>query len=77
MLTIKELSSAQDHIDSTPEGIHELSKIYGSSWKGVEKKTSFGKRFKAAVLTKQLQNIAYTEPPRSDNHHLYKVFFYA
>ena len=74
-LSPDELIKAQAVIDQAMPGIYELKEIYGLHWDGVVAPTVFGKRFKAAVDSKQLQRIEKVLlSKKSDNHLEYRIF---
>lgn len=80
-LSSDELIEAQAIIDQAMPGIYELREIYGLHWDSVVAPTVFGKRFKAAVDSTQLQGIEKfqvvekgQQSKRSNNHLEYRIF---
>lgn len=67
-----EISQAQAIIDRTPEGVYELSVLYGCDWAAINSPTTFGGKFKRAVEAHHLKLI---EPSalKTNNHHTYKI----
>lgn len=73
ILNPAEIAKAQEIINKSEPRIDELRKIYGSHWKDIDSKTTFGKRFKETVLKGYLQNIRLVEPPKTNNHYTYEI----
>lgn len=72
MLNAEELKQAQRLISAAAPGVYELKTLFGAEWSAVASPTSFGKRFRQAVLARQLKNIC-PDSTRGDNHKLYQV----
>jgi hypothetical protein len=68
-----EISYAQSRIDRLPAGFYEVSQIYGDSWDSITSPTTFGRKFKATVISGYLLRIAARER-KSNNHSPYEIF---
>lgn len=72
MLKAEELKQAQRLILAASPGVYAVKDLYGQEWAEVNSPTTFGKRFKQAVVRGQLEGIRY-DSTRGDNHKLYEV----
>ena len=72
LLDSAEILQAQAIINQATPGIYELKVLYGSTWSSIRSPTTFGAKFKATVLAKQLRGICI-KSPKTDNHQTYEV----
>ena len=72
ILTLKEITEAQEIINASKKGTYELKEVYCKNWELIENKIMFGKRFKATVEAELLSNIKILKP-KSNNHQTYEI----
>lgn len=72
MLTIDELEFVRRIIASRPDGEYDLKGLFGAEWQFIQSPTTFGRKFKAAVLSGRLPQVSHVSI-RTDNHNMYRV----
>lgn len=71
-MTEDELELAQSLIDRLAPGEYEVEQIFGEFWDTIASPTSYGRAFKKAVTTGQLQRIEWLRRSAT-NHQIYLV----
>lgn len=72
MLSHTELTQAQLHINNMPKGTYTLKELFGTLWKNMPNKNTYGKNFKASVIAGQLSNIVFNTI-KTNNHNTYII----
>jgi hypothetical protein len=67
-----EILTVQSKINALPNGIYEVSEIFGEDWEKISDPHGYGRRFLQTVIKNLLHGIKYHDR-KLDNHRTYSI----
>ena len=72
MLSDIEFNHLKTLIEKIPPGKYKLKDLYGDKWMDMKSPTTFGKKFKNAVIARNFPTVTF-ENRDDENHSIYSV----